>query len=135
VKRVTLALALVFLSVASFSYAQQQPLAVTITKPQLNATVEQRDTVSGAVSDRQAKVWVVVHPTGTNSFWVQPPTTLNADGTWSVLAYFGREGSLDKGNLYEVRAFANPSEPLRSGERSNWPPAAAQSQGVAVTRK
>ena len=125
---------MVFVSVASFSQAQQ-PLTVTITQPQPNATVEQRDTVSGSVSDRQAKVWVVIHPIDTGEFWVQPPPRLNADGTWSVLAYFGREGPIDSGNQYEIRTFVNPSESLESGERRNWPPAAAQSQGITVTRQ
>jgi hypothetical protein len=131
----TFPLALIFVSLACFSQAQQIPLTVTTSEPQPNATVEQRDTVSGSVSDPQAKVWVVVHPIGTSEFWVQPPVTLNTDGTWSVLAYFGREGLLDRGNLYEIRAFVNPSESLESGERRSWPLAAAESQSITVTRK
>ncbi len=134
-KRVTFPLVLIFLSITFCSYAQQQTLTVTITQPQADATVEQRDTVAGSVSDPKAQVWVVIHPIGTNTFWVQPPVTLNPDGTWSVRTYFGREGMLDSDNQYEVRAFANPREPLQADERPNWPLAAAQSQDVTVTRK
>ncbi len=135
-KRATLMVAMVFVSVASFSQAQQQPLiTVTITEPQPNGTVKRRDTVSGSVSDSQAKVWVVIHPIGTDGFWVQPPATLNPNGTWSVLAYFGREGFIDSGNLYEIRAFVTPSEPLQSGKRRNWPAAAAQSETIEISRQ
>lgn len=134
-KRVTLPLALIFVSVAFCSHAQQQTLTVTISQPQPDATVEQRDTVAGSVSNPKTQVWVVIHPIGTNMFWVQPPATLNPDGTWSVRAYFGREGMLDSSNLYEIRAFIDPRDPLQSGERPNWPLAAAQSSSVTVTRK
>lgn len=133
-RRVALTVVLIFVAVASVSRAQQ-PLTVTIIQPKPNAVVKPRDTVAGSVSDPRAKVWVVIHPTETSGFWVQPPVTVDSDGTWSVLAYFGREGSIDSGKPYEVRAFANPSEPLKPGERSEWPTASAQSRVVRVTRR
>ena len=131
--RKVILLALMLISMTFFSYAQQS-LTVAITQPQPDAKVEQRATVSGSVSDPRAKVWVVIHPTETSGFWVQPPVTVDSDGTWSVLAYFG-EGSRDSGKPYEIRAFANPSETLKPGERSDWPTASAQSKVVRVTRK
>ena len=113
----------------------KQPLLITIETPKSQANVKQRDTISGKVSDPQAKVWVVIHPTLTSGFWVQTPVTVDTDGTWDVIAFFGREGAIDSSKPYEIRACANPTEPITEGERNSWPTCAAQSRVIKATRE
>ena len=109
-------------------------LQIKINEPQNGSLVSQRHDVAGTVSDSDANIFVVIHPVTTSDFWVQPPVTVNSDGSWKVRVYFGRSG-MDKGAEFEVRAFANPSDTLYEGKTVNWPKAAARSDVIDVTRK
>jgi hypothetical protein len=120
--------------VALLAAAQDRgSLSINITQPQDSSVVHQRDFISGLVSDPGADVIVVIHPIETSGFWVQPPVTVESDGTWRVLVYFGREGK-DADKLFEVRAYANPAQSLAEGEYDKWPVAKAQSRIVTVRR-
>src|SRR5437667_1385455 len=57
---------------------------VSIIEPKDRATVPERPYVEGKVSDPNAQVWVVVHPTEVSDYWVQPPLTVRKDGSWRV---------------------------------------------------
>lgn len=113
----------------------QQSLDITIENPASQARVKPRDTISGKVSDPNATVWVVIHPKLTSDFWVQPPVTVDNDGTWEVEGHFGREGAVDSGKPYEIRAFANPAGELVEGLRTDWPSGAAKSRVIKATRE
>ena len=79
-----------------------QEIKIEITTPLDGATVKQRHDVKGHVSDSKAIVIVVIRPTKTSEFWVQPPVTVKKSGVWKVKAHFGRVGK-DKGEEYERR--------------------------------
>lgn len=131
---VTVLVALSFAVLSALPAPAMTGLSVTIRSPGTGDKVDQRHDVTGSVSDSTATVWVVVRPVETSDFWVQPPVTIRHDGTWRVRAYFGEAGK-HVGKEYEVRAFANPTESVAEGRRSDWPKATAQSDVVDVTRR
>jgi hypothetical protein len=109
---------------------------IRIEAPRDGAEVPQRFLVEGAVSGVAKEVWLIVHPVGTSSYWVQPAVSVRAGGAWSAAAYFGRSGDRDAGMRFEVLAITDPSEHLREGEiLDKWPKAGAASQVVIVVRR
>ncbi len=111
-----------------------QPIA--IAKPCNDARVGWRTIVKGKVSDPKATVQVIIHPLEVNDHWVQPKIDVSSDGTWQVLAYFGRDGSIDAGKPYEVMAVVNPKTPLKEADvLPDWPEAEAKSDIIRVSRK
>ncbi|MGH7768594.1 MAG: hypothetical protein ACREQP_14170 [Candidatus Binatia bacterium] len=110
---------------------------VRISSPEEEATVAEQLVVQGNVSDARAAVWVVVLNLDVpGEYWVQPQATVKADGTWTAEVYVGEPGEGDKGKRFLLMAIANPKQPLQSGDvLGGWPPAAAQSNILEVTRK
>jgi hypothetical protein len=109
---------------------------IRIQAPDNSSRVKHRAFVEGVVSDQKAEVWVVVHPTDTSSYWVQPKISVRSGGEWSVLAYFGRAGSIDSTKKFEVIAIVNPIEKLREGDYFDaWPQAKWASQVITVERE
>lgn len=109
-------------------------LDVSVSAPHDGEHVAQRYEVIGKVSDPAADVIVVVHPVSVSEFWTQPPVTVRNNGQWHIKVYFGRTG-MDRGEKYEVRAFANPRSHTHEGKYNSWPAAEARSNVVIVTRK
>lgn len=109
-------------------------LDISISSPLDGVSVDQRQDIVGAVSDPNAEVVVVIHPVSVSEFWTQPPVTVRNSGQWRVKVYFGRQG-MDRGEEYEVRAFANPHSQTREGKYNSWPEAEASSNVVVVTRR
>jgi hypothetical protein len=125
------------LAAGAVAIVQLQPHrdSLLIRWPQDGAFVSARDSVVGTVTGAADAVWVVVHPVTTSDFWVQPPVTVRGNGTWRVVAYFGRTG-VDAGTVYEVRAFSGGREILQEGKRSAWPQVSGiKSDVVSVTRR
>ncbi|MCG8440609.1 MAG: hypothetical protein MI723_02265 [Caulobacterales bacterium] len=87
-------------------------ITLEVTHPVAGQFVDQVVTVEGAVSEPSAEVWVIVRPAGSGLHFVQPPATVQSDGSWSSTAYFGREGDDDVGVRYDLRAVANPFQVL-----------------------
>lgn len=112
-----------------------EPPTVRIDSPPGNSVVDQRQEISGTVSPSTAKVWLVIRPMETSDFWVQPPVTVDTDGKWAVVVYFGDPGAAHSGKRYEVRAFADPVIPLKEGKSASWPAAAGQSDVLRCTRR
>ena len=108
-------------------------LTVSILTPLDSSQVVPRQIITGSVSDPSVQVWVVIMPEETNEYWVQPRTAVRKDGTWSVRAYLGEEGT-PSGTPFQVRAFANPRSALKPGRTNDWPEAEAESELVFVTR-
>lgn len=131
-KRIHL-IGILFLGVFLCSYPCQA-IDITISSPIQGATVDQRQDVSGHVSDASTNVVIVVHPVTVSEFWVQPPVSVGNNGQWKVKAYFGRQG-MDQGVEYEIRAFANPRPPVQEGKYSTWPTSIARSDVVTVKRR
>jgi hypothetical protein len=129
-----LSCAVIFLLFVSGVNAAEQ-LTISITAPKKGVEVNHRYEVSGKVSDSKADVWVVVRPMEQSDFWVQPPVTVDNDGTWKVTVYFGEAGLAHVGKRFEVRAFANPTGKISEGKTAQWPKASAQSNVVEVVRK
>lgn len=78
---------------------------------------------------------MVIHPMDVSEYWVQPSITVKESGRWKVQVYVGRPGGADVGKHFEVRAFAEPTEKLKEGRRTEWPGAKWKSQVVEVIRK
>ncbi|MCP4370653.1 MAG: hypothetical protein GY797_21455 [Deltaproteobacteria bacterium] len=109
-------------------------LRITISSPLDWEKVTHWYYVKGTVSDPLTEIMVVIHPTEISAFWIQPPVTVKNNGTWKVLACFGRAG-MDSGMEFEICAFANPVSYFREGRFSNWPESEARSKVVSVIRK
>ena len=102
-----------------------------------HAKVDWRELVCGEVADPKAQVKLVIHPTATTQYWVQPNVIVGKNGKWEVRPYFGDAGAKYKENEdFEVRAFANPKQQLKEGDiLADWPEAEWTSPIVRVARK
>lgn len=106
-----------------------------ILKPVTNA-VDWRPYIEGRVKDTKAEVWIIIHPVGLSSYWVQPPITVRRDGTWQIQVYIGRAGYIDIGKHFEIIAIADPKNKLTEGRiLSRWPKARWQSNLLSVIRE
>lgn len=114
----------------------QQSEAITVRDPNDGESVPWRPEIRGMVADRNAEVWVIVHPMEVSDYWVQPRSSVREDGSWRVIIYIGRPGSIDVGKRFEIRAIANPERELNEGDvLKYWPVAQWQSQIIEVTRE
>ena len=134
IARQTLAAALLA-TIVQAAPVQRARVSITIEMPRQNVKVHVHHDVSGKVSDRAAKVWVVVQPRENADCWVQNPIVVNGDGTWRVSAQFGEERPEHKGKAYEIRALANPKGSVGVGKTSCWPEAEVISDPVYVVRE
>ena len=111
-------------------------LTTRVVAPADGASVPERPFVEGTASDPTATVWVVIRPMEGSDYWVQPPVTVRVTGAWKVQVYIGRPGNLDIGKHFEVKAVANPKQPLAEGYVLDaWPEAEAISQVIEVSRR
>lgn len=110
--------------------------SIRIVWPKDGSTVEMRNLIRGEVLDPASRVWVVVHPMDTSSYWVQPAVSVRRTGDWSVTAYFGRSGPIDVGKTFEVLAVVDPQMELQEGQFfDKWPDARLASSAIVVERK
>ncbi len=108
---------------------------VEILSPIDGGRVSDRIIVKGRLSGIGGKVWLVVHPVGIASYWVQPQINLKSDGRWSARAYIGRAG-MDIDQAFEIIAVVDPVENLIEGDvLDSWPEARWSSQVIEVVRK
>ncbi|NTW33095.1 MAG: hypothetical protein HGB12_10800 [Bacteroidetes bacterium] len=106
---------------------------VVITLPTQNSYVGERPEVKGNANS--GNVWVIVHPKGTDGYWVQP--TVNIENhAWNVIIYIGRSGSIDNGKHFEILAISDPKEIISEGDvLSGWPDAKDTSKVIEVIRR
>ena len=124
------------LLVVGASVVYGQPGQLRITAPADSSNLPELPFVEGVVADRDAKVWVVVHPMEVSDYWVQPSVNVKGDGSWRVKIHIGRPGRIDGGKEFEIRAVANPQKRLKEGEvLAGWPEAQWSSQVVDVVRR
>jgi hypothetical protein len=99
----------------SFCWASQAA-KIEIIKPENNSEVGQKELVQGKVTNfTNGKVFALVHPMATNLWWVQrPPSTINEDGSWQTLCYFGTE-TQGVGEYFELIAIVT-NVPLKEGQ-------------------
>lgn len=107
-----------------------------ISTPINGESAEWRTRVTGRVSKPSAEVWVVVRPLETRDFWVQPKTTLQANGEWETMIYLGGKGRSHIGKVFDLRAIANPVDSLQEGlVFPGWPRAEMKSDVIRVARR
>lgn len=112
------------------------PITLHISVPPDGAHVPELPFVEGTVSDRQARVWVIVHPMQQADFWVQQKATVRENRTWRLQIHIGRPGSVDVGQHFEIMAIANPKIDLTEGDiKHDWPESQGKSQVIEVIRK
>ncbi len=131
-------LRLLIISVVIFcgTTVSAQDINIQIKSPSQGAHVTGRPIVGGLVGDENVNVWVVVHPMETADYWIQPSVTIRKGGLWRVQVYIGRPGSIDIDKHFELRAVANPLQPLYEGKvLGTWPDAQARSDVIEVIRR
>lgn len=123
-------------SVSLLPAAGEAKLSIVISEPKDGSEVANIYPVSGTTADENAAIWVIVNPTATNEYWVQPATRMTGNGRWMTRAYFGRPGTIDTGKRFRIMALANPKMRLKEGDvLGSWPEAQSRSQVIEVTRK
>ncbi|OGW75357.1 MAG: hypothetical protein A2Z72_06960 [Omnitrophica bacterium RBG_13_46_9] len=126
----------VVLFMMTMSAASGQEVNLRITAPLDKSQVPERPFIEGTVTDPNAKVWVIVHPMEVSDYWVQPAINVKEDGTWKVMIYIGRPGTIDIDKQFEIMAVANPEVRLSEGNvLGAWPEAQWKSQLIEVTRR
>lgn len=113
--------------------------AIAIREP-VGGNVSVRPLVAGELRgfppNVPVTVWVLVRPTATGDFWVQPRAHVaQGNQTWEATVYVGRPGTVDVGQRYEITAVANPPTPLREGDVLDKLPAGVRSSAVLVVRR
>ncbi len=107
---------------------------ITIESPSNGEKVDAELFVSGT-AHKAKEVWVIVHPSETPDYWVQPTVTVK-DELWEVQIVIGRPGTIDSGKHFEIMAIADPHQPLVEAQVFNvWPSARWRSQVISITRK
>ncbi len=107
-----------------------------ITDPPDSSHVPYRPYVLGTISDTTVSaVLLVVHPTPTKEYWIQPPCMVRSDGAWLGQPYIGLEDT-PAGVSFEVRAVADPIEEIKPGTSlKDWPEARYSSNVIVVFRQ
>lgn len=127
-----------FIAVPTIIHAdtRKSKIFLEITNLKNDVMVEWKPLVTGKVSAPFTEVWLIVHVLETSAYWVQPKTTVKAIGDWEGTIFLGNQGMLDVGKKFELRAIANPRDPLKEGVRlPGWPRAAGKSEVITVTRR
>jgi len=135
-KKKFLGLVGVFVAVGLISMCLvSQAMEIKITRPENNAELGQQELVQGKVSPvTKSRVCVLVHPMATNLWWVQnPPSVINADGTWQTLCYFGTENQ-GVGEYFELVAIVVNSQ-LKEGKTMSELPQDVIARSLVVTVK
>ncbi|MBN1569129.1 MAG: hypothetical protein JXA73_14865 [Acidobacteria bacterium] len=118
-----------------FSVCAQVQEMIRIASPKDGSEVSERPVVTVEIQDRNVNVWVVVHPLGTDRYWVQPSVRKTGDRRWQSTAYIGRPGAIDAGKMFEIVAVGNPKRELAEGDQLNsWPQSQWRSNVVRVRR-
>lgn len=122
--------------ILTMSVVSGQQTKLRITAPTNKTQISERVFIEGTIDDPKLKVWIIVHPMGLPSYWVQPPITAGENGTWEGMIYIGRAGSLDSGKEFEIMAVASPKTKIREGNvLDRWPSARWTSQIMELIRK
>lgn len=128
-------LSIAFSLVLNVSVSALAQEAIQIISPKNGDDVGNRLAVLVRAKDVSASVWVIVHPIGTDGYWVQPPPDRTDKGQWDFLIHIGRSGPIDAGKSFEIVAVANPKNGLKEGDQlKSWPQAQARSNLVRVRR-
>ncbi|MFD2570225.1 hypothetical protein ACFSUS_06235 [Spirosoma soli] len=107
---------------------------LVIIRPAHWSIVPQELIIEGKVTDAEI-VWMVVHPTISPTYYVQPPSKVQDNGSWIGVIYVGGPNHGPDSLIYQIQAVVNPTKELHSGEvLSSWPEAELSSQIVEVIR-
>jgi len=110
--------------------------AVTIASPSDGDKVGWQQMIRGTTTLKDAKLWIVVRPIPAVRFWVQAPATVDANGNWSNVSFFGEKSEAFRGLDFEIMVVANPEKELSEGlELERWPQAEARSATLKVKRQ
>jgi hypothetical protein len=109
---------------------------ITILSPQDSTTVNYRTTIKGTstgIYKTGQNFYIVILPQDPgDTYWVQPEVTMQENGDWSLLAYFGEDASSKfTGKKFTVYAVVSPAK-LTIGDTKN-PPGGVK-QTIELTR-
>lgn len=112
------------------------PEQVQINEPNDGTKVGLELPIKGTSPVPGEKVWLIVHPTHTSDYWVQPPAASGGEGEWESVIFIGREGTEDVGQSYDIKSVVNPKSPLKEGDvLKDWPEGEFTSATIQVERK
>ena len=108
---------------------------ILITSHASNTQISRVVNLSGTLSHPDARVFLIVHPLGSYTYYVQA-LGQNRQGRWSATAIVGREGRRSKGREFEVRVAADLVGTLAQGDKlSGWPDVGGLSGPVFLIRQ
>lgn len=118
----------------SFSVCASAQEMIRIASPKDGSEVPERPIVT-VETQGNANIWIVVHPVGTDGYWVQPDVRKTGDGRWESTVYIGRPGPIDVGKSFEIMAVGNPKKELAEGDQlKSWPESQWRSKIIRVRR-
>jgi hypothetical protein len=120
----------------SFSYMlfTKKNEQLQITSPKSDTSVPRILPIEGTAK-KGREIWIIVKPKFGKNFYVQAPIQVKEKGNWSGMLIVGSVGSEDIGQLYEVKAFINPTKKINTGDVLNsWPIAEVSTETIEVTR-
>ncbi|MGH8000121.1 MAG: hypothetical protein ACREPR_11975 [Brasilonema sp.] len=122
--------------VSSNSSQKPSSAKVQILNPSHEECIEQLPLIQGKVTVQEAnQVWIVVKPlTDNQPYYVQKPAPV-IHGEFQTQIYLGDEKTVP-GTQFQIRAFVEPNNELKEGQKlEDWPKATWSSDVISVKRK
>lgn len=105
-----------------------------ITSPSSYSIIPRILAIEGT-AENASEIWVVVKSKSTNKHYVQQPILLQDNGDWVGRVIIGSVSNEDIGQAYEIKAFLNPVQKIKTGDELRaWPTAEVSTETIEVIR-
>lgn len=105
-----------------------------ITSPSSYSIIPRILAIEGT-AENASEIWVVVKSKSTNKYYVQQPILLQDNGDWVGRVIIGSVSNEDIGQAYEIKAFLNPVQKIKTGDELRaWPTAEVSTETIEVIR-
>lgn len=105
-----------------------------ITSPSSYSIIPRILAIEGT-AENASEIWVVVKSKSTNKYYVQQPILLQDNGDWIGRVIIGSVSNEDIGQAYEIKAFLNPVQKIKTGDELRaWPTAEVSTETIEVIR-
>lgn len=105
-----------------------------ITSPSSYSIIPRILSIEGT-AENASEIWVVVKSKSSNKHYVQQPILVQDNGDWIGKVIIGSVSNEDIGQGYEIKAFLNPVQKIKTGDELRaWPAAEVSTETIEVIR-